>query len=71
MFTKEFIVDIFDLIVVGALTYLVPVLFGTVFIAIAIAWGIRLGGWWLINAIAKDHILNEWLKQTFNASKED
>lgn len=63
--------DIFDLIVVGALTYLVPVLFGTVFIAIAIAWGIRLGGWWLINAIAKDHVLNEWLKQTFNPSKED
>ena len=63
--------NVIDLIVVGALTYLVPVLFGTVFIAIAIAWGIRLGGWWLINAIAKDHILNEWLKQTFNKSKED
>jgi len=61
-------VDIIDLIVVGAITYLVPVLFGTVFIAIAIAWGIRLGGWWLINAIANDHQLTEWLKQTLNKS---
>ncbi len=58
--------QLIDVILRGALLYLVPTIFATVFISIAIAWGIRLGGLWLITAIHNDPQLEDWLKRIFN-----
>lgn len=58
-----------ELLMRGALLYLIPALFFTVLLAITIAWGIRLGGLWLLEAISNDEHLEEWLKRIFNNSQ--
>lgn len=42
----------------------------TIFIVLSIAWGVRLGGLWLLRAIARDDELTEWLKQVFSRREE-
>ena len=42
----------------------------TIFIVLSIAWGVRLGGLWLLRAIARDDELTEWLKQVFGRREE-
>ena len=57
-----------EIFVRGALSYLIPTLFFTVILAITIAWGIRLGGLWLIKAVSNDVHLEEWLRQILHHS---
>ena len=59
-----------EIFVRGALLYLIPTLFFTVILAITIAWGIRLGGLWLIKAVSNDGQFEEWLRQIFNNSEK-
>ena len=57
-----------EIFIRGALLYLVPTLFFTIILAVTIAWGIRLGGMWLLKKAANDVHLEEWLRQIFNNS---
>ncbi|MCE2399739.1 hypothetical protein J4G08_02500 [Candidatus Poribacteria bacterium] len=57
-----------EIFIRGALQYLVPTLFFTVILAITIAWGIRLGGMWLLREASNDVHLEEWLRRIFNNS---
>ena len=59
-----------EVFVQGALQYLIPALFFTALFAIALAWGIRLGGIWLLKAIAEDIHLEEWLHQIFRNTNQ-
>ncbi len=59
-----------EIFVRGALSYFIPTLFFTVILAITIAWGIRLGGLWLIKAVSNDVHLEEWLRQILHHSEK-
>lgn len=54
----------------GILQVFVISVMATTFIGLGIAWGVRVGGLWLLRAIARDDELTEWLKQVFSRREE-
>ncbi len=48
------------------LLYITGIFVAVVMMAVAVAWGIRWGGTWLLREISKDMELEEWLKRIFN-----
>lgn len=51
------------------LLYITGIFVAIVMMAVAVAWGIRWGGTWLLREISKDMELEEWLKRIFNRSE--
>ncbi len=51
------------------LLYTTGIFVAVVMMAVAVAWGIRWGGTWLLREISKDIELEEWLKRIFNRSE--
>lgn len=51
------------------LLYITGIFVAVAMMAVAVAWGIRWGGTWLLREISKDIELEEWLKRIFNRSE--
>ena len=52
------------------LLYISGIFLAVTMIAVAVAWGIRWGGTWLLKEISGDAELEEWLKRIFNHSEK-